>query len=377
MNQRHQTFEQMNVPTCVINSEQHIVFWNKSATAVFGHDVQGVVGKPCWLVFQGSTPQGQTVCRPSCPLVSLIGTNKPILNFDMVVSGADGKVHQVQVSSQPCLTEDQQEVQLVHFLRPYPASQPTYHLYLLGSVYLQTVGGTIIDGPNWADPHLQATFIYLVLNQDHPVTRAELRRQIWPHLPTDEANRQITAVIEKLCHSLSIDPPESIIQENNGYKLHDAISIWVDIDEFDKLLAQAADVSNAKHKMLLLQQAVNLYSGDFLINLPFTKEWIGSWRTHFRQGYFAALQKLSALHEQAGDLESAQKVYLNALTAKPFFLENNQHFRHLFDANNTIPTQTLRQCKRLISLLQNELEFLLEEQCHQPLNDTDSSQNLP
>lgn len=147
-------------------------------------------------------------------------------------------------------------------------------------------------------------------------------------------------------------------------------AIRVDIDEFERLLTQAERESDPARQIALLQQAISKYRDDFSATLLFDDAEIDSWGTHFQQGYLAALQELSIVYEQVGDVETARQIYLNAIRARRAFAENGRSFIHLDELTDP-PTQSLRQCKRLVALLQHELEILLEE-CSHPLTEPDS-----
>ncbi|MAT95733.1 MAG: hypothetical protein CL608_01090 [Anaerolineaceae bacterium] len=149
--------------------------------------------------------------------------------------------------------------------------------------------------------------------------------------------------------------------------------IWVDMDDFEKLLDQAEDEPDPARQITLLQQAIAKYRNNFSANLPCDNAEIESWRTHFQQGYLAALQELSILYEQVGDPDTARQIYLSAIRARRAFGENGRSFIHLdkLDIPNNPQTQSLRQCRRLVALLQRELEILLEEYSH-PLSESDA-----
>lgn len=231
-------------------------------------------------------------------------------------------------------------------------------LYLLGSIRLCTQTKGFISQSCWANDQQQAIFIYLALNRDHIVSAIELRQQFWPYLPAEDVDQEVTAVSQTLANILEI--PHPILHLKEGYQLLANITLWADSEEFDVLLSQANHEPNCAHRRELLQQAVNLYQDDFLNEIDLNQKWIIARRAQLQQGYLTALQQLSALHAQAGDLETAQTIYLNALKAKPFSTENGRSFLHLIQTHSS-PNQTLRHCQRLISLLQNELEILLDE----------------
>jgi two-component SAPR family response regulator len=250
---------------------------------------------------------------------------------------------------------------------------PTFALYLLGTVQLCTPSGSLLKANCWANDRQLTLFIYLVLNRDHVVTPTEIQHQFWPYLPLDEVDGEVNAVCQILSHRLHLSNP--IVRLQRGYQLQEHLSFWLDVDQFDRLLTQAANEPKPAQKTMLLLQAVALYRDDFLFNLPLKQKWITSWRAHFQQGYLVALQTLSTLYEQAGNLEAAQKICLNVLKTGSVSEEYGRSVIDFVDIHNT-PNITLRQCKRLIALLQNELE-LLQEAYDPPLASSDSTANLP
>lgn len=362
----------MTTPVCAINAAQQLVFWNPAATAVFGYSAEDVMGRPCWAVLQGNTLQGKPICRRHCPMLALMQQTDTTADFRMLSQGPDGVLHQLQVHTTTVTAVDQ-TTHLVHFLQPTPTPNPAFALHLLGPVQLCAPDGRHLNAITWASERQLAIFVYLALNRDHPVTPKELQHQLWPHLPGADVAGEITAVAETLSLLLHLENP--VWRVNGGYQLPDNLSFWLDTDEFDKRLTQAADEPDPTEEIYLLQEVVDLYRDDFLFNVPLRASWLVTWRTHFQQGYLAALQRLSTLYEEAGDLLAAQRIYLNALKTRPLSGEYGRSFFHLVEANAT-PSQTLRQCKRLISLLQSELEILLEV-CRQPLAGSDPSDDEP
>lgn len=305
-------------------------------------------------------------------MLALMQQTEASADFRMMSQGPDGVLHQWQVHT-TTVTAVNQTTRLVHFLQPMPVPNPAFALHLLGTVQFCASDGRRLNNITWASERQLAIFVYLVLNRDHPVTPKELQHQLWPHLPAAEVESEITAVSETLAHILNLENP--VWRVNGGYQLPDNLCFWLDTDEFDKRLTQAADEPDPAEEIHLLQEGVDLYRDDFLLNVPLRASWIVTWRTHFQQGYLAALQRLSALYEEAGDLLAAQQIYLNAVKTRPLSGEYGRSFIHLVEANAT-PSQTLRQCKRLISLLQSELETLLEV-CRQPLAGSDPSADEP
>lgn len=372
MNSLRQTLEKMKVPICAINGAQQLVFWNQAAEATFGCSALDVLGKPCWAVLQGNTRHGKPLCQRDCPLLALMDQTESSADFPMLVKRPDGTLHHLQVHAVSTTAVDH-TISLLHFLRPSPSPNPALALHLLGPVQLYQSDGRLLTDITTASERQLALLAYLVLNRDHPVTPTELQRQFWPHFPAEEVEGELMAFSQTLSHLLNLETP--LRRVNNGYQLPEHIVFWLDVDEFDKRLAQAADAPDAAQEIQLLTEVIDLYQDDFLLNIPLRSSWIITWRVHFQQGYLAALQRLSTLYEEAGDFQAAHQIYLNALKTRPLSGEYGRSFIHLGESYTT-PSHTLRQCKRLITLLQSELETLLEA-CRQPLAGSDSSENEP
>jgi two-component SAPR family response regulator len=257
--------------------------------------------------------------------------------------------------------------------QPDAQNGPTFALYLLGTVQLYLPTGNLLQTNYWANDRQLALFIYLVLNRDHVTTPTEINHQFWPYLPVAEVDEEVAIICQTLSRLLQL--PNPIVRQRDGYQLQTNISCWLDSEQFDELITQSEEASDQLKKMLMLQQAIALYRNDFLFNVPFKQKWIAIWRAHFQQRYLVALQTLSALWEQSRDKEEAQNICLNLLKPGSFLKEDGRSDPNFIETPNS-PNQTLHHCKRLIALLQKELELLQEDS--EPSTETaNAAANLP
>ncbi len=89
----------------VMNMDQKIMFWNRTAEVVTGHRADQVIGRRCYEVLQ-NRPQGgnTTVCMEGCPSILLArgGRVAPVMNVQMLCASGERK----QVTMTPLLLPD-------------------------------------------------------------------------------------------------------------------------------------------------------------------------------------------------------------------------------------------------------------------------------
>ena len=126
------------------------------------------------------------------------------------------------------------------------------------------------------------------------------------HIPADRAfdaiwsekgGRGLTAfhtALSRLRNALKTgeNPPRLILVETGEYRL-DAARFKIDVDEFDSALTKAR-VATDEEAAVHLQEAINLYHGEYLQNLYF--DWLFPERRRLVQVYLGALNSLANFH---------------------------------------------------------------------------------
>lgn len=87
--------------------------------------------------------------------------------------------------------------------------------------------------------------------------------------------------------------PRFILVEAGDYRL-DAARFAIDVDEFDSALAKARVAADDEAAVHFLEQAVNLYKGEYLQNLYY--DWLFPERRRLAQAYLGALRALADHH---------------------------------------------------------------------------------
>ena len=143
---------------------------------------------------------------------------------------------------------------------------------------------------------------------------------------------------------------EWITGEGDQLTFNPLAPVWLDTEIFEK--ATATTSRN-------LNQAINLYRGDFLDGF-FLKDslgfeaWVRSTRDHFHHIYLSALRHLAELYESEDQLEQAITCTQMLLTADPLSEEAHARLMGLYwTAGERV--EALRQYERLCIVLAKEL----------------------
>lgn len=83
----------------VLDAEQRVVFWNRSAQLLLGFAFQEVTGKPGWQVLEGQSDQGDQAQSQiyRAALAALAGV--PVPSFDTCVQAQTGAIRWINVST--------------------------------------------------------------------------------------------------------------------------------------------------------------------------------------------------------------------------------------------------------------------------------------
>ena len=155
------------------------------------------------------------------------------------------------------------------------------------------VGGEEISQERWVSTKARDLLAYFLTFRGEHIPADRAFEAIW----AEKSGRGLTAfhtALSRLRSALrkSENSPRLILVEAGEYRL-DAARFTIDVDEFDTALAKsrvAADEEAAAH----LQEAVNLYRGEYLQNLYY--DWLFPERRRLTQTYLSALRSLANFH---------------------------------------------------------------------------------
>jgi DNA-binding SARP family transcriptional activator len=214
---------------------------------------------------------------------------------------------------------------------------------LLGPFLLTWKNEQVID---FHSARLQSVLAYLLLNRDAPVSRRQIAFEFWP----DSSETQAFSNLRNLLTQLRCVLPNasSFLSTYEGtIQWQPNSSFLLDVDRFNKA-AEECDY----------MQAVRLYEGDLLPNCY--DDWITPERTHLRDIFSYAIEKLIRSREEARDYEDAikyTKIYIQFDPLKESTYRNLMRL-HSLNRERAEAVRVYQQCDHT---LKNELGVEPEE----------------
>jgi len=235
---------------------------------------------------------------------------------------------------------------------PAAAPSATLRIYGFGEVRVLR-GSQPVDQRDWGTARAREMLFYL-LSYPHR-SKEQIGSIFWPDLTPAKVRSAFHVTVYRLRRALNV--PDCILFDNDRYYFNQNTDYWYDVQEFDRLLAQAARVKDRDQAAYeaCLQDAVALYRGDYLESLSLGgAEWQAAQAETLRDKYIASLLELADLAANRGDFARALDCF-RRVARKDSFREVAHRgimdsYRHMGDRN-----AALRHFHEFESHLQNEL----------------------
>jgi DNA-binding SARP family transcriptional activator len=150
----------------------------------------------------------------------------------------------------------------------------------------------------------RALFQYLVSHRARPVAREAIMDALWPDSELAPASATLKVVVHRLRKALGRAIDGLAVQAaDDGYRL-DAPSLWVDVEEFERLCALGRRQERLGQGLAAAcyTRAVDLYRGDFFEET--FDEWVVLRRERLKDEYLRAVAWLTDAAYARGDYES-------------------------------------------------------------------------
>jgi DNA-binding SARP family transcriptional activator len=174
------------------------------------------------------------------------------------------------------------------------------------SVHLLGPMSVIIDDvpiEEWSSARTRSLFGYLLTHRQPWPAREVLMEVFWPESSPKASRNSLNVAIHGLrCVLRKAKDVPVIVYSGGAYHLHPDVRLWLDVEEFDKLVERGRsheDVGEVDQAAAAYDFATGLYRGDFLADDPYD-DWAALIRERLRLAYLDTLGRLSNLHFNAG-----------------------------------------------------------------------------
>jgi DNA-binding SARP family transcriptional activator len=173
---------------------------------------------------------------------------------------------------------------------------PTLTAYLLGP-FRVTLNDHAIE--SWPSARGRSIFKYLLTQRDRAVQRDVLMDLFWPDAAPDSARNSLNVALHGLRQAVRVvDELPIVIFANGTYRLNPNLSIWVDVEEFERGFQTARRLEATGQITAAVAEyevAISLYQDDFIVDDPY-EEWPVLTRERLRVMFLEALDRLSQIY---------------------------------------------------------------------------------
>lgn len=171
---------------------------------------------------------------------------------------------------------------------------------------------------------------YMIYCRSRSISQEELIDLIWgegessanPINALKTMLHRVRAMLNQLGESAGHD---LIVRRGGSYAWNTEIPMSLDVEEFDRLCREGAEIKEEKHRLDCYLQALNLYQNDFLIKLS-SEPWVVPIAAYFHNLYTQSAQEALLLLEASGRRKEAVSLGRRVLEVEPY---NEDLYRHL------------------------------------------------
>jgi len=182
----------------------------------------------------------------------------------------------------------------------------------------------------------------------------QIGNDLWPELSAAKLRSSFHVALYRLRRAL--DQQECVKYEDDQYFFNRRINYWFDVDEFEECIREAsmAWATDRARAARLYRDAIVLYGGDFLEDMPLSHDWCVFRREDLMKKYLSALQHLAAHHADQGEYREAMGLYELVLEKDSY---QESAFREIMRCQALLGDRSaaLRSYHRLAEFLDKEL----------------------
>lgn len=182
----------------------------------------------------------------------------------------------------------------------------TVHAQAEVAVHLLGPMSVVIDDvpvDEWSSARIRSLFGYLLTHRQPWPAREVLMEVFWPESSPKASRNSLNVAIHGLRRALREAKDVPVIVYSGGtYRLHPDVHLWLDVEEFDRLVERGRlheDAGETDRAAAAYEFAAGLYRGEFLADDPYD-DWAALIRERLRLAYLDTLGRLSNLHFNAG-----------------------------------------------------------------------------
>jgi DNA-binding SARP family transcriptional activator len=222
------------------------------------------------------------------------------------------------------------------------------HLELLGDFRLRAESGSLVT---ISAKKSQAMLAFLAVRPGQLVSRDKMAGLLWSSTAPEQARQSLRQTLSTLRKELSHVSPQKILLEEGDFLSLDPSLVYVDVVEFESLVAAGTAES--------LDPATRLYTGDFLDGFVIDEErfdqWVIAERDRLHRLALRAHAHLAEMLTRADAIDEAIAVAQRSLRIDPLQEAMHRTLMRLYMQSGD-PLNALQQYDNCAKILRRELD---------------------
>lgn len=188
---------------------------------------------------------------------------------------------------------------------------------MLGTFELRVDGVSVAASPGHRG---FAVLRYLLARPGRAAARDEILEEFWPDVGVDVARNRLQVAVSGVRRALRAITPAPVVEYRDGsYRIAPGVTVHVDVDSFERSLVAGASAEadgRVRDALAAYRTAVGLWRGDYASDTPF-EQWSMLSREHLRLRYLDALDRMSRLLLDAGQIDECMATAYRMLDVDP------------------------------------------------------------
>jgi len=208
--------------------------------------------------------------------------------------------------------------------RAAPASHPSSDLTInmLGLVEIYRDPSRPLSPDAWTSKRARDILCFIASRQHRRASKDTLIDTFWRDDDPESVEKKFhptISYIRKALNSNQLLRQNFLLYKDGEYLLNPDLSYRSDVEEFDRVVAEAAEArrrGETERCREAYEEAVSLYRGEFMQGT--NDEWVEGQRSYYRDQYLRMLEKLAAAAQDAGEWERSLALAQKILRDDPF-----------------------------------------------------------
>lgn len=177
-----------------------------------------------------------------------------------------------------------------------------------------TDGNVVVNEDDLRSVMLSKLLMYILLYRDKTLTTEDIATAIWQDEEIDNPAGALKNLMYRLRKNLAkyFGNQDFILTNRGSYRWNTDVEVNLDIEQFEKLINEAKQENVYERAILMYEQAIAIYQGDFMTKLT-DMHWILTLNTYYHSLYLTCVKALSELYLKMERYEEMERICTDAL----------------------------------------------------------------